>query len=743
MPQLDDTPRTLKPYLFHGLDLSYGKNIGGGSQAVGDCFCCGKEKHFFVDIESGQYQCKVCLAEGNIPGFIRQLWEQSFASTNDYTELRKDRKLLSDDTLKSWGVAKSITTGEWLLPAYGNDKKIHNLAVFRYSQSAEKRILQWTSTLGQHAFGLNLFDTKKPEVIITESWNGLALYEVLKHGKFSETAMGNLSKVIYTNGVRDSIYAKTNVVSIGGANALPESLLQLLSDKIVYLLFDNDHAHDKTLANGNIKRILGAGFLGSKRAVNTLLQPSPYYSSPSEIHYLRWGEREGFDPKLPHGYDIRDILTKKSRLLERIPLIEEVYKRIAPVPKEWIEEAEKSNDVSVEPLPCDSWEKLISAWRSAVHMTPGVNRAISIMLAVVASTPLAEDQLWIKLVSPPSTLKTVLCEAISVAKEWIVAKSTIRGLHSGSDAEGSKLIEKVMGKTLIIKDGDTLLQAPNRDQILSELRDAYDGAARTHYRTGTAEDYDSFRMTSIIAGTSALKFLDTTELGARYLDVVIVEEIDDDLEDAICWRAINSVNRARMIEDPKQQKSDEQLLVDRLTGGYVCYLRENIQTLIREVAFSDTNMLKCTRLAKFVSFMRARPSLKQKERSEREMSARLTKQLGKLAICLAVVLNRKEVDAEVMSRVKAVALETSRGVVLNIANTMWHHHEVGVFPQALATKEGMKDEEMRSLLRFLSKIGAVKYTNAHALVQSVRWRMSDKLYALYNEIFAEEIEGHA
>src|SRR5688500_11915364 len=83
-----DAPVNLRPYLFHGLELSMGDR-----EAVGDCPWCGKSRHLFISVSEGQWQCKVCGEQGNAYVFLRTLHRRSLADTPDhaYADLAQDR----------------------------------------------------------------------------------------------------------------------------------------------------------------------------------------------------------------------------------------------------------------------------------------------------------------------------------------------------------------------------------------------------------------------------------------------------------------------------------------------------------------------------------------------------------------------------------------------------------------------------------------------------------------------------
>jgi ribosomal protein L37AE/L43A len=129
-----DVPDTLKPYIHFGVDLQW-KN--SDKDATADCPFCNRTNKFAVKIETGLWRCLVCnegssngkaIKGGNAVVFIRTLWEKS----KDHNvamrpSLTDNRGLLSNETLKAWGVAYSITRPEWFVPAYNQDKALCNL----------------------------------------------------------------------------------------------------------------------------------------------------------------------------------------------------------------------------------------------------------------------------------------------------------------------------------------------------------------------------------------------------------------------------------------------------------------------------------------------------------------------------------------------------------------------------------------------------------------------------------------
>ena len=88
--KLKDAPDKLKPFLFHGVDISVHP-----VEAEGNCPFCHKPGHFGIKTPTGQWRCVRCDAHGNIFNFLAQLLKDSLAATPDaaYARLSADRSL--------------------------------------------------------------------------------------------------------------------------------------------------------------------------------------------------------------------------------------------------------------------------------------------------------------------------------------------------------------------------------------------------------------------------------------------------------------------------------------------------------------------------------------------------------------------------------------------------------------------------------------------------------------------------
>ena len=450
--------------------------------------------------------------------------------------------------------------------------------------------------------------------------------------------------------------------------------------------------------------------------------------------------------------------TPQDVIGSRVERLKQLFGLVVDVPDAWLTGATKDANgqqkaSSIECVQCETYAELHESWTKAMRWTDGLDNALAVMLASVTSTMAVGDQLWVKIIGPASCGKSTLCEAVSVNQKYVLAKSTIRGFHSGfGDGEQDhSLLSQVAGKTLVTKDGDTLLQSPNLGQVLSEARDVYDTTSRTSYRNKSSRDYSGIRMTWLLCGTSSLRSIDSSELGERFLDCVIMDGIDDDLEDEILMRVATRSEKNLSFETDgtvETQQDPEMTRVMQLTGGYVDFLRENANEMLASINFSDEALRQCARLGKFVAYVRARPSKLQEEDAEREFAARLVSQLIRLSKCLAVVYNKPTVDQEVLRITRKVALDTSRGQTYDMMEAMYDEGEDGIEPAMLVKIVNGRDSEIRKLLRFLRRIGAVetfekkvKAKGHKGVIKKIRWRLTkymEKLFQEINQIGVEE-----
>jgi hypothetical protein len=734
MPVVNDELEGIRLFRWHGMDLAE-----RGNQAVGDCPLCGQGGRFYVNVENGKWDCKKCVTSGNPMEFIRRLYEKSREGKCNLDNLAANRGLLDPNTLWEWGCCQSVITGDWLVPGYSIEGEVSQLYAYRLINGKMRLLV--SPGLGQKLFAApGALTAKEGTLYVCEGvWDGMALWEVLGLVRLAGKSAGEDKgiKLAVTNKVKESLRASAGVIAVPSAAVFFDTWAPVADGREVVLMYHSDYP-------------ITAGLNGMKRAAGILGLAK---TKPSRLLYLHWGPN-GYDASHPSGYDVRDALTATDDPAGRVAALQGLLNRVQPVPPQWLEEAKERQCRELKPLPCTDYNVLVNAWKKTMKWTEGLDRALACMLATITSTKVVGDQLWMRIISPPSSGKSVLCEALSVARKHVRALSTLRGFHSGykTDADGSEdvsLIEQLRDKTLIVKDGDTLLRSPNRDQILSEARDLYDRVSRAHYRNNLARAYEGVNITFLLCGTPLLSQLDSSELGERFLDCRIVHTMDPELEDDIGWRVALGSDANMSYESngrADEQHAPERTEAMRLTGGFVEYLRTNALSCLRQTTTPDWALRACQQYGTFVSHMRSRPVVDRSRTDtsgepQRELSFRLISQLVRLARCLAVVLGKSTVDQEVMARVRAVVLDTAHGNTLDVTRHLRARGERGLEVRGIAALMMYTEQRTKDFVRFLWKVGIIEPVMKGPITVHSRWRLTTRVSRLWDEVMGKPSVG--
>lgn len=685
MPKTTDYHEKLRPYVHHGVDIP-----NDPKQAAGECPFCGKPRHFSVETETGQFRCLVCEEAGNIYTFLQQLHAKSLDSTPaDAYELLAEQRTTTGEALRVLGVARSIITGEWLVPSYNTKGALANLTRMVPTKKDDGGIgFLPLATPGckQWLFGLDVFlKSPKPTVYIAEGfWDLAALY-----GVFSQHRMAN-GKLIKSSDPAKAILATTGVIAVPGAGNFQADWFEPLTGRDLLVAFDNDHplldqeTQKPKIRNGNFIR---PGWDGMQRVAALANQQSKF--RPKSLSILHWNHPEpGHNPGLASGYDLRDVI-KHSALEELLGCFVPVaFTPMVSPPKNG---AAEPTVPSVTPIERHTFEELWKDYEATLHCTQAMRYTLAVMLATVTSTKFPpEGQLFLRVRGPAGSGKTTLAEAISAAREYVSPKSVLTGFHSGfidygPDGEPRKdasLLNRMNGKCVIMKDADTLLSSANSGRIMSELRDIFDGTSRSEYRNKAGDDFENLNITFILCGTRSLLQMDSTHLGARFLDI----EIMKDGEDHKPYLSRASTNAySSMVEFMKARsrpagESDDPLpasksyFLKQVTYGFIKYFEEHFNEL-RPPEISPAVQSRIEAMAQLVAFMRARV-----ERSGRsddilyrhaiEVPTRLAQQLTRLPFCLALILGKQTIDDEVLDITRKVMIDTSVGFQYEIAEQL-------------------------------------------------------------------------
>lgn len=741
-PSSADLDCHLRPYEHWRVDLSV-----RGPQAVGDCPFCGRDGKFSVEVETGLWRCWSCgggqsSGGGNALTFLRAYYESRRAATPPafHAAVAADRGLLDLATPAVWGAAQD-RDGSWLLAGYGFDPETRGPRLdqlYRREWVRDKWVLKPTPGVWEpgkaHALHLPAGDTD-PEcqtVYITEGpWDGMALWEA----------------------ARGSALAPCQVIAVPGCTTWRDEWTEWCRGKVVILLYDSDHPKE-AWAGGPVKC---AGWDGMRRVVQRLSGVA------AAVRVVRWGP-DGYRPEAPSGWDVRDELRGATTPDGRRDAAAELVGTCEEAPTDWFVPVtgyhRNSNGNgyyhSTESLPCDSWAKCARAWDAgqggALLWRRDLSDALAVMLAVCASTKQSGNQLFLDLIGSPGSAKTTLCRGLLVSHHCIHLENVsklVSGFRKKDDPEKDcSFIARANNKTWVTCEFDTLGTSPQYHELMGKARRIFDGETSTTYGNRDEDRvYQALRTPWIRAGTPKMMDHDQSQLGDRFVRFILSDPPGQERR-AIALAAMRS-ERAAMVDVANATAGSlvdaKTRLAHALTGGYVDWLRSHVEDELVRVDIPDAAEEHFIDLAELSADLRARPGddkHKIELRSSKELPTRLARQNIRLACCLAVVLNKRVVDAEVVRIVRHVALDTAHGHSLDVVRWLCtpnprgggrtYQETGGLATETLAFWLGTTAERALKLCMFLQRpeIAVLDWSRA-GQSSGGGWVLTDRVLDLY------------
>lgn len=720
-----------KIFAFHGLEIDHKSD----TQAQTDCISCGKENHLHISKPDGKINCKACTWKGNTYTFLRELHHLATTHTTpDHLEQISQEKSIPISILQTWGVVKNPINDCLILPSYNHKGTIANLYKFDSPKPNSKKIWLATPICKLHPWGLQFLNPPCPEevpkqkiiYIVEGPWDGMAIYHLLStHRKKGKS-------LIKTTNPDRSLLQSRGVLAIPGASTFKAEWYKFVHYRAPIICFDNDHPKEVKTRSGE-KRIKQPGWeatlsLSAKLTTSPITglnvldwgrYPLPYdEATRSQLEAYSEGLPTGHHPALPSGFDLRDLLTtinnpdnqfypKTKKPPNPILFLNNLTTKIDISPQE---EEPTQPTRTIEPIPCNSFNQLLTYYQADLYFTQPLQDALAVMLASILSTPLPDDQLWIRIIGPPSSGKTTLAEALSAAPEYTYPTSVLTGLHSGyregfHDKKDHGLIPKIKGKTLIVKDADTLNSQSNYESIMADLRDYYDGVSRSNYRNKAGKNYTNLRGTVILCGTDQLRKTNRPNLGERFLDCDIppLDETDKILDSAIT---------SMLSKASRQQETPEYA---RATMGFLDHKFEQLDTW-RETKLKpprQSTLTKIKNLAKMITLLRQKAEKDREEggiRQRVEAPTRVTKQLTKLSLLLSYILDQP-IEKEPLRITTKVARDTIQGHQTDIAQLLITNREEGGYgltPQQIEIFLNLPLTTVRRYLNTMQLLGIIR-----------------------------------
>ena len=666
---------TLKGFVVHGVTF----NKTAGNQAIGNCVFCGKENHFFVNVENQLWDCKRCGAKGNFGGFLEQVSKHNvkrlMEEPSRLAALCTNRKLPKSAFAK-WEVGWNGK--DYTLPVRSSTGTVDDLRRYVLGKKTQATTGAKLGLLGAH----KMVQMPKADVFICE-------------GEWDCIALAWLFKKLDTNCV---------AVGVTGANVFKDAWIPLFEGRKVVLL------HDKDKAGEEGKRLCFAKLKGVA----------------NEIKVVEWPEF------LPEGFDLRDFVTNEAIAKQKPRAAWAELKKLLKIQEPTaVVPPDSDRRQTVPALPEEAWdgkrisaEEVFKVYKKWLHMPN--DEALRIMFGTIYANKIQGEPIWMFLVAPPGGSKSELLMTLRHSIVETTTSITPHTLISGVRFTGNNdpsLLPKLNNRILVIKDFTTILSMhfSHRDEIFGILRDCYDGKTEKHFGMGYKRSYVS--KFGILAGvTPKIEEFGAMHqsLGERFLKFRLDTGEKSTTEADRIRRALSNINKEGEMREELMQMGSK--VLGTPLPEVLPTIPEGIFERIVNLAQTCAMMRGVVSRDRYTQQVAYKPAI--------EVGTRLAKQIAKLAVGIAVYLQKPEVDLEVYSLVGRVAMDTAPDIVEEIVRVLWQHCKN---PEDILTTRDVSAKTrlpQGTCLRILQDLELLRLVNRTGQGGKYEWRVGETLEKL-------------
>lgn len=626
---------------------------GASGQMRGDCPFCGREDRFYVNAETGSWHCKKCDRTGGLPQFLEYKTQ-----TNQENLTDKRLALLANNRGVSPDAIKAWRVGwdgeQYTIPV-DVCGKMYDLRRYQIG----KKVM---ATTGGKVSLAGITDPNSNVVWLCEGeWDGMAMWDVLK--------MNNIDGSVYS--------------TVG--SSFPSHAIPIFEGKRVIALFDNDKA----------------GRNASKRA-NSMLS-----GVAKQLLFLRWPE------DVPDKFDVRDLFHRQGK--KTLRTIEEL---LSPTPPGEVLESEAVVEFDGEGLLPD---EVIERYRKWLYLPDP--EVLSVMFGVAIANRLDGDPIWMFFVAPPGGSKTEILMSLTNAPLIITTTTlTPHALMSGVRNMGNydpSLIPKLNEKVLVIKDVTTILEmpAPQRDEIFSVLRDAYDGKTEKYFGNGVHRIYHSrFGILGGVTPVIEMHSAASSMLGERFLKYRLPQTGHVKTGASIIKAAISNIAKETKMREELRQIAKEVLEAPLHKQDLPRIPDHMINRIVKLAQWAAAVRGVVTR-ERYTKVVMVRPTS--------EVGTRIAKQLTKFGIGVALYHRKNVIDEEVYQIIVSVARSTVPDRVETLLKQLYIRGKNEFAPtKRIAKWSGLPEATVRELLEDLSLLRLVQHDGSS---YNKHWRLSQTI----------------
>lgn len=669
-------------FICHGLDLPPG--VTDGNQTC-DCPFCLKEQHFFVNAKDGRWDCKYCHENGNLYTFLERISKKHLEAMSqlDYQRL-SDLRGLPGKAFRRYRV--SWNGNEWLLPVVSEKGTIRDIR--RWSGKGV-----WsTDYCNLQLYGLYELanSTREQRVWLCEGeWDAIAMRWLLDNS-------GHKFDV---------------VVAVPGAGSFRDKWVPWFAGREVISCYDNDGPGDK----------------GHEKA-ELMLQ-----GTVKSLKFVNWPDTR------PKGYDIRDLvcdaLKDGTPMREAFATLEALIKpkrRRDSSPENGGPDSGESARAAETPI---EFPEVVETFKKWLNVSQDMEDGLAISLAICSANELPHEPLWLYLIGPAGSGKTVILNSLNDNDRTafysnLTPASLVSGFNINPDPS---ILPKLNGKTGIFKDGTELLglHPESRNQIYGTLRGAYDGSVYRPFGHGIVRDYKDLHFNLIIGVTQAIHGDNQANMGERFLKFEIRED-------------------AQRVKD-KIQKAVENILEEinqeaELSTACRRFLLttpdpKNLPNISKDY------ILRIVSLAQLISMLRAQVDREThgdrdiRYRPVHETGTRVAKQMAKLARMLSFVFRLTEVDARVYKIIRRIAMDTGVGFNVDIVRVIAKAGNPGLSRDQIAEASHIAKTTLYRRIEDMEQLGILRRAKGTVRIRETGsmpslFFLTDQVMEMWNSAWA-------
>ena len=456
------------------------------------------------------------------------------------------------------------------------------------------------------------------------------------------------------------------VTGTAGAGAWKEEWADLLTGKDIAVAGDNDDAGRK-MQEEVIRALKGKA---------------------RRLRCVEWPEG------LTKGFDITDWL-QSGKAFAELPL----------------------REVKVKRLTLTEMKQRFAGW---LHFDRGEDAVLDMFLGAVVANRFSGDPVWIFVVGPPGGTKTEVLRSLS---EWsevytlstLTASTLISGLVP-KDGIDPSLLPKLDGKVLVIKDFTAILDMHReaRQQILGDLRDAYDGEMAKAFgsEAGTRRYKSKFGLVAAVTPVIDSYTSIGQQLGERFIKFRLTES--------------GAMKRVRKALGNSGRETDMRRELAEAAEGVLlaCATKEE-----RQIAIGEDLEGRLIDLADILARLRSVVSRNGYTKTINyvpvpEIGTRLVKQFGKLARGIAAVRGKSEVGEDEFRLIRRIARDTLPSKRRLIVHTLFRlYREGNLTTKQIAEEMNMPVPTTQYALEDLCLLEIVKREGETTIL----WRMKSEV----------------